>query len=473
MNVAEVLLIFMTIGKKHSLTWVTLLDLFKALNFIFCRNIFPMTKYMIRKLMDVSTESFTYHTLCRQCNKYLGSFKNVKSTQKCVCGYTMSSSSTGAFFIHIDIEDQLKKFFSNKDIVNNLNYRFIRKKQNSSALEDIYDGKVYKKLSKDKKYLNNDNNFSYTFNTDGCQAASHSKVSVWPIYLMIHELPDHLRKKHMILVGIWVNDSEPDMNMFLNPFVEQANKLSSQGFEWVHNAKIIRSKLFPLGCCVDSVCRCAVLNMKRFNGFYGCTFCEYPSERIDGIHKYPMLEKVPQLRTDDSIKNQMVLAASASKDVMGVWGPASLMNLKFFDLAKGMIVDFMHSCLLGVTELHTEILLKSVNENYYVGSPTALNSIDKQLLSIKPPKCISQVPRSIKDRKNWTASNWLAWVVFYAIPCLKVVLPRKYLNHLAMFSTSMTLLLNDSITKDMLETAKKLLIKYVFYFGEFFGEHEL
>ena len=82
-----------------------------------------------------------------------------------------------------------------------------------------------------------------------------------------------------MIFGIWVNDSKPEMNVFLNLFVNQANRLSSQGFEWVNNGKKIKSKVFPLGCCVDSVCRCALLNMKRFNGYYGCTFCEHPSER--------------------------------------------------------------------------------------------------------------------------------------------------------------------------------------------------
>ena len=88
-------------------------------------------------------------------------------------------------------------------------------------------------------------------------------------------------------------------------------------------------------------------------------------------------------------------------------------------------------------------------------------------------KCIGQVRRSIKDRKNWKASNWLAWILFYAVPCLKRLLPEKHLNHLSMFSTAITSLLNESITKNMLESSKKLFIKYVFYFGEFFGTSKM
>lgn len=36
------------------------------------------------------------------------------------------------------------------------------------------------------------------------------------------------------------------------------------------------------------------------------------------------------------------------QDFKGVWGPSPLMNLKYFDLVKGMVPDYMHSVMLGV-----------------------------------------------------------------------------------------------------------------------------
>ena len=274
----------------------------------------------------------------------------------------------------------------------------------------------------------------------------------------------------MLLVGLWVSKAEPEMNIFLQPFVQQANTLSSEGFQWLNNGEAVISKLFPLGCCVDSVARCAMLNMKKFNGFFGCTFCEHPTVRVNKTRKYPIVQEVPIQRTDRSIKDAMVLALQRKEAVAGVKGPSSLMNLKYFNLAEGMIVDFMHSCLLGVTELYTDIILTNTNEDYYVGSPSAMHIIDQRLLSIKPSSCIGKVPRSISERKNWKASEWLAWLLFYAIPCLKGVLPKKYLNHLGLFSTAMNILLSDSISPEMLDNSRTLLIKFVFYFNEFFGD---
>ncbi|XP_033212176.1 uncharacterized protein LOC117169777 [Belonocnema kinseyi] len=117
---------------------------------------------------------------------------------------------------------------------------------------------------------------------DGCKSEDNSKVTVWPIYITLYELPPRLRKEHVILAGLWVAKNDPPMNIFLKLLVDQADRLSTNGFKWMRNGVEITSKLFPLGCCVDSVARCAMLNMKKFNGHDGCTFCEHPAVPVDG-----------------------------------------------------------------------------------------------------------------------------------------------------------------------------------------------
>ena len=97
--------------------------------------------------------------------------------------------------------------------------------------------------------------------------------------------------------------------------------------------------------------------------------------------------------------------ANASRDIMGVWGPSALINLKYFSITKGMVVDFMHVCLLGVTELYMTILFTNANKKYFIGSPASIILIDQRLRSIKPPSCVGKVPRSIIERNLWTASE--------------------------------------------------------------------
>ncbi|KAL7296861.1 hypothetical protein TKK_0010255 [Trichogramma kaykai] len=326
-NAGEILAIFMTFPKKHSWTWESLLDIFQSLNFIFKKKILPQTKYMLKKFMNVNTDNITYHSVCTVCHKYFGSFSNKKFSEACSnCISTFSLSSTNSLFSELDISDQLKKLFYDPIVVDSLEERWCRQKKQVDALEDIFDGLLYKKLCNKENMLKNQHNFSYTFNTDGCQAADNSKVTVWPIYIMLHELPDYLRKKHTMLIGLWVAKQEPDMTIFLQPFVNQANKLPEDGFKWENKGKEIISKLFPITCCVDSPARCVMLNMKRFNGIHGCTYREYPTVNIDNVRKYPMIENFPKLRTDESVERQMALAyykyysstQSKQVDVLGV-----------------------------------------------------------------------------------------------------------------------------------------------------------
>lgn len=144
----------------------------------------------------------------------------------------------------------------------------------------IYDGNMYKKLSEFDGPLSTQWNLSYTLNTDGCQAANSSKVTVWPIFATINELPPEIGAKHMLLIGLWADTNEPNMNVFLSPFVEEANALSTDGLQWQLNENTITSLVIPTVCCVDSIARADILNMKRMNANHGCTFCEHKTEIV-------------------------------------------------------------------------------------------------------------------------------------------------------------------------------------------------
>ncbi|XP_014298679.2 uncharacterized protein LOC106693851 [Microplitis demolitor] len=277
------------------------------------------------------------------------------------------------------------------------------------------------------------------------------------------------------MTGLWVDKVEPDMNLFLKSFVDEANDLSNKGLKWKLGEQTITSKFVPLCACVDSVARCKMLNMKQYNGRYGCTFCEHPTETVNKCCKFTMLTKVPVKRTDKSIKDQMVLASENEyrQDVTGVWGPSQLMNLKYFDLVDGMSPDYLHSILLGTVKQHTELLLSSFGEEYYAGSPNQLEAINRILLTFKHPTSITRSPRDIIERNKWKASEWRSWLLFYSLLCLSQIIPHQYLDHLALLVEAVTILLEDKITIEMLQTADGLLIRYVSYYQEYFGSEHM
>lgn len=67
------------------------------------------------------------------------------------------------------------------------------------------------------KTFNPNDKSSYAFivfNTDGAPLFESSSYSIWPIYIMINELPMEVKTKNLILVGLWLNKKKPDMNVF-------------------------------------------------------------------------------------------------------------------------------------------------------------------------------------------------------------------------------------------------------------------
>ena len=74
-----------------------------------------------------------------------------------------------------------------------LKYKFTRTKKDETALEDVYDGLLYRNLSKPGGFLSDPNNISLLGNTDGVALIKSTGWSVWPVYLVINKLPPLLR----------------------------------------------------------------------------------------------------------------------------------------------------------------------------------------------------------------------------------------------------------------------------------------
>ena len=91
--------------------------------------------------------------------------------------------------------DLIWSFFIDPEFVKHLGYRFSQDFLNDN-LRDIYSGSVYKKLLKPGGFLGSDHplNLSFSFYTDGVNPfKSSQKQNLWPIFLMINELPPELR----------------------------------------------------------------------------------------------------------------------------------------------------------------------------------------------------------------------------------------------------------------------------------------
>ncbi|CAI6353080.1 unnamed protein product [Macrosiphum euphorbiae] len=100
-------------------------------------------------------------------------------------------------------------------------------------------------------------------------------MSVWPIQLMLNELPYREQRENIILVGLWFSPSKPDMNTILSPFVQELCKLHSEGIDiqLLGQNSPTNFKIYILISSVDSVARPMIQRTKQFNGKFGCSYC--------------------------------------------------------------------------------------------------------------------------------------------------------------------------------------------------------
>ncbi|KAH8001097.1 hypothetical protein HPB51_026350 [Rhipicephalus microplus] len=74
------------------------------------------------------------------------------------------------------------------------------------------------------------------------------------------------------------------MHIFIRRFVEEVKDIGT--VVWSHAEDIIKSKVHVVLCCVDAPARASILNMKQFNGYYGCSWCLEKGTCVDGSVKY-------------------------------------------------------------------------------------------------------------------------------------------------------------------------------------------
>lgn len=197
---------------------------------------------------------------------------------------------------------------------------------------------------------------------------------------MINELPPHLRNKHLLLAGVWFGKSEPKMELFLEKFTCEANKLSTERFSWKQGDDVIHSRLYPMCCCADAPARSSMQNRIRFNGYSGCGLCYHPGKNVEGTVKYPVDVCDYTDRTDQDMHQDMTQAFNEQRSVRGMKGPSPLMNLSHFKICWGFPADYMHCLLLGVVRQLADLWFASpARSPFYIGSQRIISVINERL----------------------------------------------------------------------------------------------
>ena len=265
---------------KYDLTSEAITQLLKIISLILpCGNILPDTLRKFKSYFSNLESPFILHYHCAFCFSLVE--KHMKTCSNPACLKELSSRQSKAYFIEIPVIQQLRTFFSRDGFYNSIQYRFQRKKKHQNNLEDICDGALYQELS-EKGILSSPDNISFLMNTDGVPVFKSSKVSIWPLYLVINELPyaQRMAKENMIFVGLWFGEKKPAMWTFLKPHTYSFKTLE-MGVEMNSPDRgTFNCKGVVLACTCDLPARCILCNSMQYNGENGCWKCLQPGQTV-------------------------------------------------------------------------------------------------------------------------------------------------------------------------------------------------
>ena len=480
-TVEQHLLAVCAYASKYNISTIQFQDLMLLLNLHLPENnLLELDVQKIKEMCGYTSDIKTIHEYCSKCGA-LKVDKNAEVCRTANCGNMFDDAkSTASFFVSGNIGSQLKNILEtekNWDKVQECHNR-----NRSDFITDITDGHEYRKLQEAGGFLClPSNNVTFTFFTDGIPLFKSSKVSLWPVYLVINELPPNERflRKNMILWGLWQGVAKPRMNTYFKKLITDLSDIYTNGVLLSVNNTSVICKAMLVVLTMDLQARAYVLNMTQHNGECGCVFCEQPGEVVKKgkgncrVYLYDE-SKVPTKRTNESIKAAAAEASTSKKRVKGMHGKSVFLHLAYLSLVTNIVVDYMHGCLLGVTKKLMSLWFDSENQGkpFFLGSK--VKSIEKFLRNVKPPYLVHRLPRKIENNYgHWKASEFRSWLLFYSIPVLKTFLRRTYLEHYSCLVESIYLLLGDAISPADLARAESLLTVFIKHFGTCYGKENV
>lgn len=306
-------------------------------------------------------------------------------------------------------------------------------------------------------------------NEDGAAAfRSTTKKPLYPLFLTINNLPPKLRfdKNNLILGALWFNRGKPDMALFHKNFIQQAQELRDGIQIQTENYKIL-----ILQNCLDSVARCEVLCSKQFNGKYGCTICLHPGKVVNNQARYPYQKA--EIRDDKTTRKIMwqMHDSESMEPIFGIKGLSVLTGIPDFDIIRGLPPDYMHLVNLGLMKLIWELLFEGDAENksqpYHVGRNKGL--VRERLQSIRLPSSFPRRIRDVKEYSKFKASEWETLLFHCIYPCLNDLLPKKYIDHVMVLSSSIFLLLEMKVSRNTITSCGNQLDRFVRDFEKYYG----
>ena len=233
----------------NKLSFTAIGELLKLLAILFpSESLLPRSFYKFKKFFQKFNPIHSHNQICTKCQK---------STDD-TCSCEDRTTENKAHIVHLEVKKPLEKIISGKLIyivysihvhvhVQCMHYHVIsvylctdnweslqipsQSSTSSETLQDVWDGSALRPLCSRGRFFSSADNLALSLSTDGVPVYKSSPVSIWPVYLIILNLPAHIRmnSENVILCGLWLGPTKPIINLLLNPVAKLLNKRSTLG----------------------------------------------------------------------------------------------------------------------------------------------------------------------------------------------------------------------------------------------------
>ncbi|KAK3918412.1 Guanine nucleotide-binding protein subunit alpha-13, partial [Frankliniella fusca] len=263
-------------------------------------NNFPKTNHRLFKTLEEVDDPVHMHFFCNVCYK-------MRLSKTDLCNSCTDNNRYVDYFLTFPVVPQLKKKFQRPDFMQHLQYKTTRSKINENNIEDVFDGQVYKGA---ETRMMNENGITFTLNTDGIQIFKSNTYSLWPIYLVINEVPPEKRylSENLIIAGLWGSLLKPHPNVYLLPIYKELAALK------IGVQIPVYGEQEPVQIVAETICATCdapatslFMNMKSHSGFYSCPVCLTKGSKPGDATVFPYEENAP-LRNLPQYKENVKLA---------------------------------------------------------------------------------------------------------------------------------------------------------------------
>lgn len=465
-TVVETLLMVLELAIHGSFTNQKLATIFGMLNIIFDNSLFPDTRYLVDSLFNPESMS-KYHAVCTNCERYMRIFTKddrIIVCQHCRTEVNVKEEGFNNFFLTLDTTVHIASLLSQHSEY----YDYVTKVREhvQGRFSDIQDGRIYRQIVNDIKARGINDYATLCINADGAPVFQSSTFAIWLLQSILNEIPPQERLKSTILHGIYFGKKKPDMNVFLEPFVNEMIELAD-GCPMKINGENRQVSIYPICCCVDSQARPLMQGIRQWNGHEACSWCKHPGVYIGGSMRYNLGEEVYPPRTNADSLAAMDQAVRTGRPCDGFVTASQLIHLLYFGIIDGFVPDYLHNYALGTAKSFLNFWLDDAK---YTRVDNPEDVFNEYLDNIKVPVQMARRARTFKDQAKFKGREYENWATLLSPPILQKVLKPRYFKHWLKLVEGMYLLLQNEIDIESIERADDLLHQFVAETEELYGD---